>query len=241
MHYAVYEPRQNVIRNYSNPPISERISENRFDAFERLPSNMQLEILSQTNLSELKKLCTFNKTIRRLCSDDQLWQLRVKNEFPNRPKSDSTGYEDYIKAYRSEKLRPYIKAHNSLSQFISDELSSLVLQSPNYNFETLYKKPPSGLDYTISEYNTLIKYRKLMMDPVFFNQVINTPIPDLHYLSIVVYGGDRVLYSEKINQYDITIRDLNGLIQRIRGTGIASTPTSYRFSVLGPHVRVFAS
>ena len=213
---------------------------------ESLPQDMQLEILSHLTLPELLNYCNTNKQLASLCKSELLWEKMVKRDYPDRPKGDLSWRENYIKAYQSMQLIPYIDAHWGLNRFLAEEFVNLNWQV-NYNFKTSHKSQIRhgnqlrNLDQ--ERQNNMIKYYNLTQNEKTLQQLADTPIPNLHHLIVDIFkrGNHTSLYHEDINQYDITLRDLYHLIERVRATNISSNKYLYSFDVDLPNITVRTS
>lgn len=103
----------------------------------------------------------------------------MKRDYPDRPKGNLSWRENYIKAYQSMKLIPYIDAYGGLNDFLNEEFDNLSWQI-NYNFKTSYisqiriENKLKNLDP--KRQDNLKKYYNLTQNTKKLQQLANTPI-----------------------------------------------------------------
>ena len=89
-----------------------------------LPSDMQVELLANMDLNELRKLCTSNKQLRQLCQSELLWQRLVAHRFGKVELINNSWRETYIYYYQI--IQPYINIFGSIKTFLNVMLPSLL-------------------------------------------------------------------------------------------------------------------
>lgn len=67
---------------------------------ESLPIDMQIEILSQMNLEQLRSSCQSNRHFRKLCQQELIWEQLVRKNYGNVEKVDSSWQTTYIFHYQ---------------------------------------------------------------------------------------------------------------------------------------------
>lgn len=208
----------------SNPKISQRaLSET---SLALLPRDMQLELLIQVDLPELQNICISNKQFRQLCQEEQFWELKVRKDFPNRPKGDLTWKENYIKAYQSNKiLNDLIKLHHSFFQFMNIQLRNFIkvnINDPNFFVQYVQNLIDNATFSQLGptpEQSQLIKnfYSKLN-DPELLNSFLDAPLPNIHLVkfNVIDYYTRQQLSNKTIDKYDISLREIFNMLINIK-------------------------
>lgn len=199
-----------LLRNQTlivSPSITEK--NNQYN-LESLPIDMQIEILSSVDLTDLERICASNKYFAQLCQNKQLWAKLLKKYYPERPSNNLTLKENYTRARNSQLLKNYIDIN--FDDYIRTNLKNIFsLTCGVGNDLTIFVNELAKCwiynDNGLSKLSQL--YSQLKKDPVMLEFYLNAPIPDLHFLSIVIYNVDNsIVYQKYIDKYDINLLDL---------------------------------
>ena len=84
-----------------------------------LPRDIQFELMINMDPPELMKLCTSDKQLNQLCSDERFWQQLVVRRFGQVSLINNSWRETFINAYKYGFIQPYIDAYGTLDEFLN--------------------------------------------------------------------------------------------------------------------------
>lgn len=228
-----------LIKNNLSIKQKSPISEQSIYRLENLPRDLQFELLSQLDLSQLQQICQQNTKYRNLCQNEQLWQQLVQRYFGYYSKFAPTWRQTFIRLYQMQK---YIDLFGDLNNFLTDRFLHLIrsVDSNNkFNIETYLSDIPNYLasdpvadltlrqDVVESSYPALEQFYRSLLNN---RSNLTTPIPGLHNVNVEkvnMTGGVLGNVSNEItqiNKYEITLLDL---INSLGSTNLRDASLSY--------------
>ena len=98
-----------------------------FNNLALLPRDIQIELITNLEPTDLLNLCRTNKQLNLLCQDERLWQRLVQSRYGNEVKMiDNSWRKTYIYKYKYEFVEPYINLFGNVRSFLNVMLPPLL-------------------------------------------------------------------------------------------------------------------